>query len=55
MLFTWSDFQLAISGKGWINFLFYDFLQKKMLNLNLLQRTEIAACILISMLILSSL
>lgn len=29
MLFTWSDFQLAISGKGWINFLFYDFLQKK--------------------------
>lgn len=50
MLFTWSDFQLAISGKGWI--IFSSMISCKKLNLNLLQRTKIAAYILISMLIL---
>lgn len=48
MLFTWSDFQPAISGKGWI--ISSSMIScKKKLKLNLLQRTEIAAYILISM------
>lgn len=41
-------FSTGYKWKGLDNFLFYDFLQKK-LKLNLLQRTEIAAYILISM------